>query len=125
MNGSSPISSGVSRRSKNTTGSSHCGTAEMNPTSISEDSGLDLWSHSVHRGSGVAMSCGVVHGPSSGPALLWLWCSSYLTLAWELPYATRAALKSKNNQTNKPTTGLSKPPEPIGEGAPRPRGDPE
>ena len=33
--------------------------------------------------------------------------------------------RSKNNQTNKPTTGLSKPPEPIGEGAPRPRGDPE
>ena len=40
------------------------------------------------------------------PALLWLWCRSPAAaliqpLAWELPYATGAAIKSKKKQKQK------------------------
>ena len=47
-------------------------------------------------GSGVAVSCGVVHRLDSDPALLWLWhrlsaVASIQPLAWELPYATGVA----------------------------------
>ena len=40
------------------------------------------------------------------PVLLWLWCRPAAValigpLAWEPPYATGAALKNKNKQTNK------------------------
>ena len=43
------------------------------------------------------MSCGVGCRRSSDPALLWLWLAAVAPigpLAWELPYATSAALKS-------------------------------
>ena len=55
-------------------------------------------------GSSVAVSCGVGHRGGLGPVLLWLWCRPAAVvlirpLAWELPYATGAALKSKQNKT--------------------------
>ena len=65
---------------------SHCGIAEMNPTSIHEVGGsipgLSQWVRD--------------------PVVLWLWCrpaaaAPILPLAWELPYASGAALKSQKN----------------------------
>ena len=50
-------------------------------------------------GSGVAVSCGVGHRCSSVPALL-APEGQIRPLAWELPYAARTALKSKNNNSN-------------------------
>ena len=49
------------------------------------------------------MSCGVGCRLSSDPALLWLWyrpaaASLIRSLAWELPYAVGAALKSKKKK---------------------------
>ena len=46
------------------------------------------------------MSCGVGHRRGSDPALLWLWRRLAATaligpLAWEPPYATRAALEKE------------------------------
>ena len=81
-----------------------------NPTSIHEDAGsipgLTQWQE-----SGVAVSCSVGHRRGSDPALLWLWhrvaaAALIRPLAWEVPYATRPALKSKKKrkkQTNKQT----------------------
>ena len=50
------------------------------------------------KGSSVAVSCGVGCRHGSDLALLWLWCrpagaAPIRSLAWELPYATSAALK--------------------------------
>ena len=52
------------------------------------------------------MSCGTGHRHSPDPALLWLWhrlaAVAPIQLAWELPYAVGAVLKSKKKeQTNK------------------------
>ena len=46
------------------------------------------------------MSCSIGHRFGSDPELLWLWsrlaaAAPIQALAWELPYATQAALKSK------------------------------
>ena len=54
------------------------------------------------------MNCGIVHRCSSDLALLWCRPADVALirlLAWELPYAAGAALKSKqaNKQTNKKT----------------------
>ena len=62
--------------------------------------GFDPCPRSVGEGSGVAVSGGV------GPALLWLWCrlaalARIGPLAWEPPYATGAALKSKKKKKKK------------------------
>ena len=59
---------------------------------------------SVGQGSGITMSCGVGSRCVSDAALLWLWCRVADTapirpLAWELPYAESAALKSKKKNT--------------------------
>ena len=61
---------------------------------------------SVGWGSGVAVSCGVGCGCGSDPALLWLWCRLVATapirsLAWEPPYATRAAQEMAKSQKAK------------------------
>ena len=53
------------------------------------------------RGSGVAMSCGVGCRYGLDPEWLWLWLwpaavAPIQPLAWEIPYATGMALKSKN-----------------------------
>ena len=50
------------------------------------------------------MSCDVGHTCGLDPALLWLWCRMAAAalirpLAWELPYATSAALKRQNTTT--------------------------
>ena len=55
------------------------------------------------RGSGIAVSCDVGHRGGSDPTLLWLWCrpavaATIQPLAWELPCATSAALKSKKKE---------------------------
>ena len=52
------------------------------------------------------MSCGVGQRCGISSMLLWLWCKLAATaliqlLAWELPYATGAAIKTK--QTKKQT----------------------
>ena len=58
------------------------------------------------EGSRVAMSCGLRHRRSSDPALLWLWCrpaavAPIRPLAWEPPYVSGAAPKSKKTQKTK------------------------
>ena len=60
----------IPRRKTKKQGSSHCGTAETDPTSIYEDAGSIPDSS---PGSGIAMRCGVGHRYSSYPMLLWLW----------------------------------------------------
>ena len=52
------------------------------------------------------MSCGVGLRCGSDPALLWPWCrlaavAPIWPLAWECPYASGAALKSKKKKKNK------------------------
>ena len=77
-----------------------CGAAETNPTGINEDAslipGLTQWV----KGSSVAMSCAVGCRCGLDPVLLGLWCrpagvAPTWPLAWELPYATGVAFKSK------------------------------
>ena len=76
-----------------------------NLTRIPEDEGLsDPWPHSVGKGSGVAVSCGVGCRRGSDPALLWLWrrlvaAALIRPLAWEPPYAAGAA--QRNNKKTK------------------------
>ena len=58
------------------------------------------------QGSGVVVSCGVGLRHVSDPTLLWLWCrlaavALIRPLAWEFPYATGSALKSKTKKTYK------------------------
>ena len=52
------------------------------------------------------MSCGVGHRRGSDPELLWLWHRPAATapirlLAWEPPYATRAAQEMEKRQKKK------------------------
>ena len=49
------------------------------------------------------MSCGVGRRGGSDPTLLWLWCrpavvALIVALAWEVPYITGMALKSKRKK---------------------------
>jgi len=73
-----------------------------NTTRIHEDTGLILGLTQWVKGSSIATSCGISHRCSSDPAWLWLWlwcrpaaAAPIRPLAWELPYASGVALKSK------------------------------
>ena len=60
-----------------------------------------------------AVSCGVGLRHGLDLALLWLWCrpaaaALIAPLAWELPYAASAALKSKKKKKKKEFVLLSK-----------------
>ena len=88
------ITGALQTGSKTSFGSSHCGLAETNLSGIHEDThsipSLAQWVH-YHVG----------HRHSLDLASLWLWCRPAATaqigsLAWELPYATGAALKKKS-----------------------------
>ena len=72
---------------KGSVGSSHCGTAETNPTSIHEDAGSIPGPTQWVKGSGIALSRGVGQQP-----LL-----HFDPLAWELPYDP-AALKGEKKK---------------------------
>ena len=70
----------------------------VNPTSIHEDSslipGLTRWVKDL----ALAVSCGVGHRPGSDLELLWMWyrpaaAAVIQPLAWQLLYASGAALK--------------------------------
>ena len=88
-------SSFISKREwikKLSTGSSHSGAVETNPTRnhevVGSIPGLDQWV----KGSSVAVSCGVGRRCGLDPMLLWLWCRPVATAlirppAWEPPYA--------------------------------------
>ena len=76
-----------------------------NLTSINEDAG------SVPDLTQGVKDLALLRWLGSDVGLLWLWCRlwnvlSYstrlLTLAWEIPYATGMAIKSKNKQTTNP-----------------------
>ena len=64
----------------------------------------------------VAMSCDVRCKCSLDPALLWLWCrpcrvaaaALIQPLAWELPYAMGADLKTKQNKKTEVSLARSK-----------------
>ena len=88
---------------KSERGSSHCGLWVRSLTSMHEDVSSILGLAQWVKGSGAAMSCSVGQRCGLDPELLLLWyspgrCSSNSTLAWELPYAAGAALKSKNKK---------------------------
>ena len=93
----------IKKKKKEKKGSSGCGSAAMNSTSICEETGsipgLTQWV----KGSGIAMSCGVGCKGGLDPTLLWLWCrleaaALFQPLAWELLYVTGAAIKSKKKK---------------------------
>ena len=70
---------------------------------------MRMWVRSLAslRGLRIAMSCGVGHKHGLDPALLWLRCrpaavAPIRPLAWELPCAGVAALKSKKKKVEIP-----------------------
>ena len=76
--------------------SSHCGSVEINLTSIHED--VDSIPGLAQRVKDTALLWALVVGcrHSSDPMLLWLWCrlaDAIQPLAWEPPYAEGVALK--------------------------------
>ena len=75
-------------------------------TVIHEDLGLIPGFAQCVKGSSVAISCGVGQRRGLDPTLLWLWrrpaaVAPIRPLAWELPYATGAALKSQKKKKKK------------------------
>ena len=89
-------------------GSSHCGAEETNSTRNHEFAGIDPLPHPVGWGSGIAVSCNVGHRRGLNPELLW--CRSAFVapswpLAWEGPYASGAALKSRKKKKKKDKQG--------------------
>ena len=85
------------------TGSSCCGTAETNPTSVGEDAG-SIPGLVVGWGSSVAVSCGVSSRRPSDPALLWCrraGVAPIRPLAWKPPYAVYSAKKQEKKKKAK------------------------
>ena len=83
-------------------GSCHCGSAEMNPTSIHEDTGLIPGSDQWVEGQALLRS-GIGCRRGSDLVLLWLWyrlaaAAPIRPLAGEPPYAMGANLKSKKKK---------------------------
>ena len=75
----------------------------INPASIHENESLVPGLAQWVKGSGFAMSCGVVRRHGSDPMLLGLWhrpaaAAPIQPLAWELPYASGMALKHKKEK---------------------------
>ena len=72
----------------------------MNPTRKHELAGLIPGLAQRVKDLSIAMRCGIGHRHGLDLALLWLWhrpagVPMIRLLAWELPYATSAALKGK------------------------------
>ena len=91
---------------KDTCGSSHCGSACYQFQLVS----MRIWVQSLaslrRLRSSIAVNNGVGQRHGLDPALLWLWCrpagaALILPLAWELTYATGAALKRKKKKKKK------------------------
>ena len=79
-------------------GSFHCGAAGGKSDWEPWGCGFDPWPHSKGWRSSVAVGCGVGHGCSSDPGLLWPWrrpaaIAPTGPLAWEPPYPANMALK--------------------------------
>ena len=77
--------------------SSRSSAVETKPTRNHEVASFNPWPCAVSYGCGVAVSCGSGRRHGRDLALLWLWCrppavAPIRPLAWEHPYATRAAL---------------------------------
>ena len=88
----------------NISGSSHCGSAVMNLTSIHKDLGSIPGPTQWVKGPGAAVSCGVGQRHRSDPVLLWRRPAAtdpIGPLAWELPDASGAALKSQKKKKKK------------------------
>ena len=65
---------------------------------------FDPWPRSMGSGSGIAMSCGVGHGRSSDPELLWhrpAATAPIQPLGWEPLYAVSMALKRHETKKKK------------------------
>ena len=78
---------------------SPCGTVETNVTSIHEDAPCSVdW----EAGVAFAVSCCIGCRGVLDTTLMWLWhklaVALIISLAWELPYVSGAALKSKQKQ---------------------------
>ena len=82
--------------------SSHCGSVESNPTSIHEEASLIPGPSQGVKDPALPVIYGVGHrhGLDLDLALLWLWnrLAPAAPLAWELQYATPAALKKNGLQ---------------------------
>ena len=86
-------------------GSSYCGSAETNPTSIPEDAGSIPGLAQWVKGSSLSTSCSIGRRHGLDLALLWLWrrpaaIAPIQPIASELPHTAGSALKK---QTNKKT----------------------
>ena len=88
---------------KNVFRSSHLGSAGYEPNQYPWECRFDPWPCSVGSGPSVAVSNDVGHRQGLHLALLWLWsrlaaAAQIRLLAWKLPYAAGADLKSRKKR---------------------------